>query len=112
MLQGWEGFTNLELKLQVQLGLNQTRLAASLGEDASPGVDDETVAVAWRVFGALVGGENISLLFDGTGLEQHGPVGLSRFASEGSWAGESHGTSNLQLFVEGGETKVVAGAET
>ena len=88
---------------RIDLGQDDARLGAALGEDAAPGIDHQRMAeglAAVLVLAALRRREHEAAVLDGAGAIEHMPVRLAGLPGEGGRDGEERRAGLGQRAVE------------
>ncbi len=84
------------------------------GQHPAPGIDHHAVApgLAPRLVGAaLIGCNNVALVFDGTGPQQRLPVRLAGHGGKGGRHQQHAGTSSGQLAIQLGKAQIITDRE-
>ena len=111
VLEGGHLAADLAEAAGVDFGDRHTGLAASIGQNHAPGIDDHGVAVglAAIVVNAGLGGRNhVSGVFDGAGLNQYLPVVLAGVGRKGRRHKQHLSSGFRQMAVELREAHVIA----
>lgn len=110
MLQARKGTTDLTQIVQVDGMLTEADVIGALGDDGSPGVDDEGFSVrsSCAVGSELGRGNDINLVFDGTRSQQNMPMVFSGREGEGGGDDDELGSHAHQTAIQFRKTQVIA----